>query len=243
MQHYNKSGINILLEKANSTPRMCASFFFKINKREKIFGINSLLARLLLQGTKKYNAVELALEFENQCIDISSKSKQDYIKLSLIFLNEDFCKAMDLVADLIMNSTFENWEKEIFKMKGEIISDLDNPRIKLTDTFTKEIFRNHPYSSTLTNILDSIDKITFDDIKQAHIQMLNNASAIVLVGDYKNEDEILNFFEDKFYFMKENNNIDEIEEGQKSTKLIENGQLYILMPDGTKYSATGKKVE
>lgn len=38
-------------------------------------------------------------------------------------------------------------------------------------------------------------------------------------------------------------NIDEIEEGQKSTKLIENGQLYILMPDGTKYSATGKKVE
>ena len=109
------------------------SFFFKVNKKEKVYGINSLLARLLLQGTKKYSSSELALEFENECIDVSSKAKQDYIKLSLVFLNEDFNKAMDLVADLILNSTFESWQKEIFKIKGEIISDLDNPRIKLTD--------------------------------------------------------------------------------------------------------------
>ncbi|MBR2068932.1 MAG: insulinase family protein [Candidatus Gastranaerophilales bacterium] len=212
MQHFNKSGINILLEQSKATPRMCASFFFKTSKKEKIYGINSLLARLLLQGTKKYSASELALEFENECIDISSKAKQDYIKLSLVFLNEDFKKAMDLVADLIENSTFENWEKEIFKIKGEIISDLDNPKIKLTDTFIKEIFKNHPYSSTLTNILDDIDKITFNDVKEAHKQMLENAQAVVLVGDYENEDEMLSYLEEKFPFMKSIPSENEIED-------------------------------
>lgn len=38
-------------------------------------------------------------------------------------------------------------------------------------------------------------------------------------------------------------NIDEVEEGLKSIKLFEDGKLFILLPDGTKYSATGRKVE
>ncbi|MBQ8475792.1 insulinase family protein [bacterium] len=212
MEKYNKSGINILYEYSPATPRMCVSFFFKVSKAEEKFGINSLLARLLLQGTKRYSSSELALEFENECIDISSKAKQDYLKLSLVFLNEDFNKAMDLVSDLIVNSTFENWEKEIYKIKGEIISDLDNPKMKLTDTFAKTIFKNHPYASCLTNILDDIDKITFEDIKKAHCEMLNGFKAIVFVGDYKNKDELLNFFEEKFAFMKSNDNEDEIKD-------------------------------
>ncbi len=212
MKLFNKSGINILLQQAPSTPRMCVTFFFKVNKKEKLYGINSLLARLLLQGTKKYSASELALEFENECIDISTKAKQDYIKLSLVFLNEDFDKAMELVNDLIINSTFENLDKEIYKMKGEIISDLDNPKIKLTDLFIKEIFGNHPYSFTITNVLKDIDKITYDDIKLAHQDMLNSTKSIVLVGDYKDEDKILNYFEQNFSFMKNQDNKDEVED-------------------------------
>ena len=212
MEHFNKSGINILLEHTPLTPRMCVSFFFKVNKKEKYYGINSLLARLLLQGTTKYSASQLALEFENECIDISSKAKQDYIKLSLVFLNEDFKKAMDLVLNLLTDSTFESWQKEIFKIKGEVISELDNPRTKLTDLFVKEMFGKHHYASTLTNIISDIDKIKFEDIKEAYSEMMKNACAIVLVGDYQNQDEVLNYFADKFSFMKSNNLKNEIED-------------------------------
>ena len=212
MKEFNKSGINILLEKQSATPRMSVSFFFKVNKKEKYYGINSVFARLLLQGTKKYSSSELALEFENECIDISSKAKQDYIKLSLVFLNEDFNKAMDLVADLILNSTFESWQKEIYKMKGEIISDLDNPRIKLTDAFTNEIFKNHHYSSCLTKVLQSLDKITLEDIKQVHKDVLSSESSIVLVGNYEDENKLLDYLENKFAFIKSSNTNDEIED-------------------------------
>lgn len=211
MKHINKNGINILLEKAPCTPRMSVSFFFKSSKKEKYCGLNSLLARMLLQGTKKYNAAELALEFENECIDIASKAKQDYMKLSMVFLNEDFERAMELVSDLILNSTFDEWEKEIFKIKGEIVSDLDNPKIKLTDTFIKNIFKNHPYSCTHTTILDDIDKITKEDIIAAHKQMLEGFKSIVVVGDYESEDEILNYFEKNFAFMKSQDAHDEIQ--------------------------------
>lgn len=212
MKHYNRQGINILLKKIPSTPRISINLFFRSGNSEKYYGINSLLARLLLQGTKKYSASELALEFENECIDISTKAKQDYIKCSMVFLNEDFNRACELAKDILLNSTFDDFDKEVFKLKGEIISDLDNPKMKLTDTFVKSIFKEHPYSSTHTKILEDLDKIKKEDVIEAHTQMLNGFKSIVLVGDYENEEEILKFFEDNFSFMKSNEQEDEIQD-------------------------------
>jgi len=204
MKHYNQQGINILLKKMPKTPRMSVSFFFKTDKKEKFFGINSLLARLLLQGTKTYSAIELALAFENECIDITTKAKQDYLKFSLVFLNEDFNRAMELVKDLILNSTFDDFEKEVFKMKGEIISDLDNPKMKLTDMFVKSLFEEHPYSSTHTKILEDLDKITKKDIIEAHKDLFNCFKSIAIVGDYENDEELIKYFTSNFDFMKNN---------------------------------------
>ena len=211
MELYNKNGINILLEDAPKTPRYSVQFIFKVSKNQKYFGINSLLARLLLQGTKKYTASELASLFEEECIDVTTKSKQDYTKISLTFLNEDFKKAMELVKDLITNSTFDDFEKEIYKIKGDITSDLDNPKIKMTDLFVKTIFKNHPYAETYTNILEALDKITKEDVINAHREMLNSAKAIVVVGDFNDKEEILSYFENNFDFMKTNNQEDEIQ--------------------------------
>ena len=210
MEHFNRNNINILLSHSPKTPRMSLNLFFRVKNAEKYYGINSLLARLLLQGTKKYSAVELAREFENECIDVSFKAKQDYIKASLVFLNEDFYKATELIKELLLNSTFDDFDKEVYKLKGEIVSDLDSPRCKLTDAFIKNLYKNHPYGSSHTKILDNIDNITKQDIIDAHELMLSNAAAVVLVGDYENQDEILNYFEEYFSFMASKDVIDSI---------------------------------
>ncbi len=212
MEEYKRNNINILLEKTPSTPRYALNLFFKLSKKEKYYGVNSLLARLLLQGTKKYSAAQLALEFENECIDISTKAKQDYIKLSLVFLNEDFKKALELTKELILNSTFDDFEKEVYKIKGEIISDLDNPKLKLTDAFIKNLYKNHPYSSCHTKILDDIDKITKKDIIDAHDEILKSQKAVVLVGDFDNKDEILDCIQNEFQFMQNGSSENQIED-------------------------------
>ena len=212
MERYNKNGINILIEQASATPRISVAFFFKVDKKEKYFGVNSLLARLFLQGTKNYSALELADMFERECIDISTKSKQDYIKISLSFLNEDFEHAMELLNEIVINSDFSELEKEKFKIKGEINSDLDNPRTKLYDKFIKTMFKNHPYSYTLTKILDDIDKITKQDIIDAHKLMLNSNKTISIAGDFSDIESVLNFLEKKFPYMKSYESNDEIED-------------------------------
>lgn len=212
MKHYNKDGLDILLQKEDKTPRMSISIYFKIGKKEKLSGINSLLARLMLQGTKNYSAKDLALAFENECIDTSVKAKQDYIKVSSVFLNEDLDLALDLLEDVIKNSTFDDFEKEVYKIKGEIVSDLDVAKMKLTDAFTRGIFKDHPYCSVHTKILEDIDKITKTDIINAHKAMLNSKKVISLAGDFNLEDEVLNTISKHFSFLSKTDETEEIED-------------------------------
>ena len=211
MKYHNVDGINVLLEKTPKTPRIAVNFFFKTVKKEKFFGVNALLARLLLQGTKKYSAVELSKEFEEECIDITFKAKQDYIKASLIFLNEDFKKAMVLFKELMLNSTFDDFEKEIIKIKGEIISDLDNPKMKLTDALIRNMYSIHPYGSTHTRILEDIDKISKNDIISAHQDILNSQKAVSIVGDI-NQNDVLEYLKSEYSFMATSQSKDEVED-------------------------------
>ncbi|MBQ7286165.1 MAG: insulinase family protein, partial [Candidatus Gastranaerophilales bacterium] len=104
--------------------------------------------------------------------------------------------------DLILNSTFDDFEKEVFKIKGEIISDLDNPKMKLTDSFVKNIFKEHPYSSTHTKILEDLDKITKQDVIDAYKSLFDLPKAIVVVGDYENDEKMIEYFTNNFDFMK-----------------------------------------
>ena len=202
MEKYTRNNIEILFENAPKTPRTSVNFFFKNGAEEKYCGINALLSRLLLQGTKKYSALELSKEFENECIDITIKAKQDYIKASVTFLNEDFYKAMDLFKEIILNSTFDDYEKEVHKIKGEIISDLDNPKTKLTDAFLRELYGKHPYSSGYTKTLEEIDLIKKEDIILAHKNLFNCKKLISIAGDFQDKEQLLSYFENNFDFMK-----------------------------------------
>ena len=79
-------------------------------------------------------------------------------------LNEDFDLALEILADILQNSTFDNFEKEVFKLKGEIVSDLDSPQIKASDALVDRIYANHYYGNSLVKTLNDVDKIQKQDV-------------------------------------------------------------------------------
>ena len=211
MEHIVKNNIDIIINNRKNTPRTAVCFYFGIDKKEKHSGIYGLFAKLLLQGTKTKDAKTLATELENDCIDVSIKAKQDYLKVSFLFLNEDFNLAMDYAKDIILNSTFEEFEKEKFKIKGEIKADLDNPRILASDAFIKRLFQGHYYSNTASKTLEELDKITIEDIFEVHKQILNSRKVISIAGDIKNSQNIADYFVENFDFMKSANTQSDIQ--------------------------------
>lgn len=185
------NNIDYIYKKNENTPRMALCFNLLINKAEKKPGIYSLMARLLLQGTKNYNSEQLANEFEKYAIDFSSELFPNYLRLKFVCLNEDFSKAVELLNEVITNSTFEEFEKEKLKLKGEIPAELDSPKARALDAYFNEMFENHYYGNTMTKIYASLDSITKDDVVEAFNDVLNNSKKVLaIVGALDKEDVI-----------------------------------------------------
>ena len=183
------NNIPLVLKENKNTPRHALCFYFKITEPEKKAGIYTLLNRLFLQGTKTRNAHLLAQELDENAIDCYSEMKQDFIRFKLQCLNEDFEKGLEILSDIIKNSTLEDFEKEVIKLKGEIQAELDEPKALAMNSFYSCMFKDHPYGHTYTNILRDIDSITKVDIIDAYNNLIEKSPKVIsLVGDFDSED-------------------------------------------------------
>lgn len=178
------NNIEVFYKRTPNTPRVALCINVQGGKTENTPGAEGLMARLLMQGTKNRNAEQLAEELDAYAIEFSTDSKTDYIRLKFLCLNEDFPKALEIIDDVIKNSTFDDFEKELEKMKGEIVAEQDSPRAKVIDNYYRELFKNHPYGNTNTLILENIDKITKEEVLELYNAFLNsNKKVISIVGD------------------------------------------------------------
>ena len=186
-----KNNINYIYKNNKNTPRMALCFNLSVNNAEKIPGIYSLVARLLLQGTKNYNSEQLANEFEKYAIDLSCELFPNYLRFKFVCLNEDFSKAVELLNEVITNSTFEEFEKEKTKLIGEISAELDSPKTATMDLYCRTMFENHYYGNSMTKILENIDKITKQDVIEAYQSILNNSKKVLAIVGATSKNEIL----------------------------------------------------
>ena len=166
------------------TPRSALYLNFSINNHPFAPGMYSLMVRLFLQGTKNRNSSQLSEELDKYAIEFSSELKLDYVKFKIVFLNEDFEKAVEIFSDIIKNTTFEEFEKEREKMRGEIIAELDSPRAKIIDSYYKNIYAGHNYGYTNTVILDNLDNITKETVVNAYNTVIKDSKKVgAFVGD------------------------------------------------------------
>lgn len=200
-----KNGIKSVYKKNTETPRIALTMNFSINDEERLAGTYSLMTRLLLQGTDKYNNEELAKTLDENGIELIADMKQDYLRFRLLCLNEDFQKALELLSDIVKNSTFVEFDKEKTKMKGELVAELDSARLKVSDAFVKTIYEGHYYGHTYTNILDSIDDITKEDVVESYKRILSTSKKVIAVVGSLDEDEVISLISNCFDDMENHN--------------------------------------
>lgn len=180
-----KNKIEAVYKQNKNTPRVASSFNISINEPENIPGVYCLMSRLLLQGTKKRSSEQLAKELDENAIELCCDMKQDYLRFRFVCLNEDFEHAIEIVADVVKNSTFEEFDKEKVKMQGEIIAELDSARVKASDNYYKNLYEGHFYGHTYTKMIENLDKITKEDVVKAYENIVFTGKKVLsLVGDF-----------------------------------------------------------
>ncbi|MDR1168158.1 MAG: insulinase family protein [Heliobacteriaceae bacterium] len=174
------NNIEVIYKQNPNTPRAALSFNYSLNVPESTAGLYLIMARLFTQGTKTRSAAQIAQELDRYAIEFTSELKQDFLRFKFVCLNEDFPKAVEITEDIIKNTTFEDFEREAAKTEGEIIAELDAPRMKALDNYFKNIFEGHHYGNTHTKILENIKKLKREDVINAYKTFTQNSRKVIV---------------------------------------------------------------
>ena len=129
-------------------------------------GLAHFLEHNLFKGTSKRKAYHILSRLDDVGGELNAYTTKEETIIHASFLKTDFRRALELIYDVLANSTFpeKELEKEKEVIKDEISSYKDAPGESIFDDFEDHIFRGDPLGRNILGTPESVDKLRRDDI-------------------------------------------------------------------------------
>ncbi|MDQ4140187.1 MAG: insulinase family protein, partial [Bacteroidota bacterium] len=153
-------------------------------------GIAYLAAKMLLEGTQKYSARQIADIIAFYGASLESNQGFDRTSITLYTLTKHFEPLINLLAEILYSPSFP--EKEFDLLKIRTIQNNSVEKKKNTylanQLFTRNIYGpNHPYATGMDEVL--LNQITLPEVKEFYHTYYNLSEAeIFICGDFSSED-------------------------------------------------------
>lgn len=131
------------------------------------YGMAHFVEHMLFKGTKKRKAHHISNRMENVGGDLNAYTTKEETFIYSTFLKEYFPRAVELLSDIIFNSSFPdvqiNREREV--ILDEIDSYADYPSELIYDDFENLIFANHDFGHYILGEPDTLNAFDNEMIK------------------------------------------------------------------------------
>ena len=149
-------------------------------------GITQLLAKMLLQGTARRSAEQIALEAESVGGSIDSFGGNNSFGLNLEILRDDFENGLELFADVLRNPAFPGSplerEKEI--QTASIKAQRDQILQSANRALRRALFGEASYGLDLLGTEESLGKIGVENLRKFHRELAVPGNCVLAIfGD------------------------------------------------------------
>lgn len=131
-------------------------------------GLAHFIEHMIFKGTTHRKAYHIIGRIENVGGDINAYTSKEETFIHTSFLNTYYPRSVELLADILFNSTFP--EKEIEKEKDVILDEInsykDNPQELIYDEFEEMLFDGHPFGRNILGIPKTVKKFSRQDINE-----------------------------------------------------------------------------
>jgi len=163
-----KNGIRVIHKPSSSEVAHCG-FITNTGSRDEFLdenGITHFIEHALFKGTSKRKAYHILNRIDNVGGEINAYTTKENTSIYASFTKTYFERALELLTDILFNSTYpENeLEKEKEVIIDEINSYLDSPYEQIYDDFEEQIFKNHPLGMNILGTEKSVKKINRNKI-------------------------------------------------------------------------------
>jgi len=195
IQKYTLSnGLTVLLREDHALPLIAVQLAANGGTRQEIAeqnGISAMLASLWTKGTERHSSSQIAEITEGIGMQLRGFSGRNSLGLSMQFLTEQLPVALDLLRELIVSPTFPEEEMEKVKENMRVaIRARDDDIFQFTAHVLKEtLFLTHPFRLEEGGTIETIDRITRDDIKNYYERLAVPGNMVLSVfGDIAADD-------------------------------------------------------
>ncbi|MCX5647726.1 MAG: pitrilysin family protein [Planctomycetota bacterium] len=150
---------------------------------EKNAGISHFMSRMLLKGTSRHTASEIASATDAMGADLNASSGRNTIYLSARCLAEDFEKTFDLASASVLEPTFPPQEVEL--MRGQLLAELaqmeDTPHGEAALFFQRCFFTDSPYRFPVQGSAEVVAALGREDLAGWHKRLVVGNNLVVAV--------------------------------------------------------------
>ena len=131
-------------------------------------GMAHFIEHMLFKGTEKRRSSHIINRLENVGGELNAFTSKEETVVYATVLNEYFERAMELIADITLHSTFPQKEidKEVVIIVDEIQSYNDSPSELIYDDFEEMLFEHHAIGHNILGKAELLVNYTTDDAKR-----------------------------------------------------------------------------
>jgi predicted Zn-dependent peptidase len=185
------NGIPVTLARRTAIPKVIVALSFDAGYAADALdtpGTQSLMLKMLDEGTATRNATQIAEEQERLGATISTGGSIDTSSVTLSALTANLAPSLALMTDIVRNPAFADGEVARVRDQqlAELAQTLSTPRALASRELAKDLFGNHPYGQPNDGLgnAKSLAALTPAALRAAHDKWLRpDLARITVVGN------------------------------------------------------------
>ena len=146
-------------------------------------GLANLTGALLTRGTAKHTGPELDSAIEFVGGSLGAGAGRDGLTTSLAVLRKDLGLGLDLMSEVLLTPTFPEAElkRKVSQIQAAIKRSEEDPGTVGGRALAKLVFPGHPYGVPVEGVVESVGKLTRDDVVRFHATNVRSDTTIIAV--------------------------------------------------------------
>ena len=200
------SGLTVIADKMDVQSSSIGVWINAGSAKEELneCGIAHMLEHMAFKGTTNRNAEEIAREIEDVGGDINAYTSKEVTAYYLKVLHENSDLGIDILSDIIKNSTLP--EDEIERERGVIISEIgqsfDSPDDRVFENFTETVFQNQSLGRPILGTKETVNNFQRSDLESFFSSHYGLKNMVVVASGNIEPDWFMDAVEDKFSDIK-----------------------------------------
>lgn len=163
-------------------------------------GITHFLEHMVFKGTRRRSVTDIARSLEAVGGYLNAFTTKEHTCFYARVLDLHVPRAMDVLADLVLQATFRpsEVEKEKLVVIEELKSAEDNPEESIHDHFEKAIFPRHPLGFPIIGTEHNLRKFDRDDLRRHVAQHYGTGRLVVAAAGNIDHDRLVRLTERLF---------------------------------------------